>query len=128
MMLVSLAYNLTGDAKYLDAVRLSMDYLMGRNPLNHSYVTGYGEYATLHPHHRFWANDPGNGYPPPPAGAISGGPFDAPQEEELLADGVMDEAPEKRYADILGSASTNEVTINWNAPLVWMATFLEKVK
>lgn len=125
MMLMSVAHDLTGEQKYLDSVRLSMDYLMGRNALNRSYVSGYGEYPMLHPHHRFWANDPGNGYPPPPAGAVSGGPNNDPTEAETLAEGVMDEAPAKRYTDILVSASTNEVAINWNAPLAWVATYLD---
>ena len=128
MMLVGLAYDVTGEDQYLDSVRLSMDYLLGRNALNHSYITGYGEYATLHPHHRFWANDMGNGYPPPPAGAISGGPNNEPIEAETLAQGIMDEPPAKRYVDQIVSASTNEVAINWNAPLVWVATFLDAEK
>lgn len=126
MMLVSAAYDLSGDEKYLDAARLSMDYILGRNPLNQSYVSGYGTYAMQHPHHRFWANDPANGYPAPPPGALAGGPNASPTDPDALAAGVMELAPAKRYVDEIGSYSTNEVTINWNAPLAWMATFLNE--
>jgi endoglucanase len=31
----------------------SLDYLLGRNPLDRSYVTGIGTRPVQHPHHRF---------------------------------------------------------------------------
>ncbi len=31
-----------------------MDYLLGRNALGRSYVTGYGERYSDNQHHRFW--------------------------------------------------------------------------
>jgi len=34
-------------------------------------------------------------------------------------------APQKCYADHIESYSTNEVAINWNAPLAWAAAFLD---
>lgn len=123
-MLIGVAYDITRESEYLDAMRLAMDYIMGRNSLNKSFVSGYGTYAMQHPHHRFWANDPSNGFPPPPPGALSGGPNSAPSDPDALNAGVMNLAPSKRYLDEIGSYSTNEVTINWNAPLVWVTTFL----
>ncbi len=65
MLLLGMAHKLSGEARYLDSVRLSMDYILGRNALNKSFVAGYGTYPMLHPHHRFWANDPARGFPPP---------------------------------------------------------------
>ena len=126
MILMGIAHDISGDAKYLDAMRLSMDYILGRNPLNKSYVSGYGTYPMQHPHHRFWANDPADGYPSPPPGALSGGPNAEPSDPAALEAGVTNLAPSKRYVDELGSYSTNEVTINWNAPLAWAATFLNE--
>jgi endoglucanase len=125
MMLVSEAYKITGDAKYLDAVRESMNYLMGRNPVNISYISGYGTYSMQHPHHRFWANDLGNGYPPPPAGVVSGGPNADPTDPVAVAQNLKDLPESKRYLDNIGSYTTNEVAINWNAPLVWVSAFLD---
>jgi endoglucanase len=125
MLLMGIAHDLSGEGKYLDAVRLSMDYILGRNPMNKCYISGYGEYPMEHPHHRFWANDIGKGYPPPPPGAVSGGPNSNPSDPDALDEGVMDRAPSKRYVDLIGSYSTNEVAINWNAPLAWVVTFLD---
>lgn len=125
MILMALAYDISGEEQYLDAVRLSMDYIMGRNPMNKSYVSGYGMYPLEHPHHRFWANDPANGFPPPPPGAVSGGPNSNPSDPPALNAGLTNLAPAKRYVDEIGSFSTNEVTINWNAPLAWVATYLD---
>ena len=34
-------------------------------------------------------------------------------------------APQKCYVDDIASYSTNEVAINWNAPLAWAAAFLD---
>lgn len=128
MMLVAEAYSISGDAKYLDAVRESMNYIMGRNPVNISYVTGYGTYAMRHPHHRFWANDLANGYPPPPPGVVSGGPNADPTDPVAIAQNLKDLPESKRFLDEIGSYTTNEVTINWNAPLAWMAAFLDQNK
>lgn len=126
MMIVAEAYNITGEPQYLDAVRESMSYILGRNPVNISYVSGYGTYAMIHPHHRFWANDEGNGYPPPPAGAVSGGPNANPTDDSKLIEEIVQLPESKRYLDALGSFSTNEVAINWNAPLAWMSAFLDQ--
>ncbi len=126
MLLMSTAYNITGEARYLDSVRLSMDYILGRNALNKCFVAGYGTYPMLHPHHRFWANDPSRGFPPPPPGALSGGPNFKPSDPPSDAADLMSQPPSKRYVDDLQSYTTNEVAINWNAPLVWVATFLDQ--
>jgi endoglucanase len=40
----------------------------------------------------------------------------------------MNQAPAKRYLDQIDSSSTNEVTINWNAPLGWTATYLDEMR
>lgn len=127
-ILMGIAYDLSNDSKYLDAMRLSMDYMMGRNPINISYVTGYGTYPMQHPHHRFWANDLANGFPPPPPGALSGGANTNPTDPVALEAGLLDVPASKRYIDDIGSYSTNEVTINWNAPLAWVSTYLDQVK
>ncbi len=127
-ILMGIAYDVSKDSKYLDAMRLSMDYIMGRNPINISYVTGYGTFPMGHPHHRFWANDLANGFPPPPPGALSGGANTNPSDPAAIEAGLLDLPPAKRYIDDIGSFSTNEVTINWNAPLVWVSTYLDQVK
>ena|GEM_PF-1424531 len=121
------AYDLTGDVTYLDAVRESMDYLLGRNSLNQSYITGYGTVFSENQHSRWFAAQLDSRFPHPPAGSIAGGPnADVPTWDPTIAalypDG--DCAPQHCYVDDIESWSTNEITINWNSALGWVTAFL----
>jgi endoglucanase len=102
-----------------------MDYSMGSNSVNQSYVSGYGTYAMQHLHRRFWANDPPRNIHPQ-AGALSGELNANPSDPVALNANLMSLGQSKRYFDDIGSYSTNEVTINWNAPLVWVSAFLNE--
>ncbi len=124
-IMLALAYDFTGEARYLNAAAEVMNYMLGRNALNFSYVSGYGTQAMSHPHHRFWGNQPENGFPPPPPGVIAGGPNGNPSDPAAKAAGLIGKPPAKSYVDGMGSYSTNEVAINWNAPLAWMAAYLD---
>jgi endoglucanase len=126
MMVLGLAHLLTADARYLDAVVAGMDYLLGRNPLDQSYVTGYGERPLEHPHHRFWANQANKKYPGPPPGAVSGGPNSKLEDPYAKGMGLSGCAPQTCFVDHIESFSTNEITINWNAPLAWTAALLDE--
>jgi endoglucanase len=119
------AYRLTSDSRYLNSVAETMDYVLGRNGLNFSFVSGYGTNAVQHPHHRFWADQPAQGYPLVPPGAIVGGPNAQPADPAAQVPQIEARAPSKRYIDNMQSYSTNEVAINWNAPLAWVAAFLD---
>ncbi|ESQ76501.1 glycoside hydrolase family 9 protein [Asticcacaulis sp. YBE204] len=121
-LIFELAADFTGQPQYRDEAVNLMDYLLGRNPLSFSFVSGYGERAMQHPHHRFWAND--GTLPPPPPGVLSGGTNQRPSDPEAQA-ALKDCAPQLCYVDHIGSYSTNEVTVNWNAPLVWIAAWLD---
>jgi endoglucanase len=125
-MLMGLAYDFTSDRKYLDGVTQTMDYVLGRNTLNKSFVTGYGANPAQHPHHRFWANLPDQGYPAPPPGVLVGGANGIPGDPVVTAAGLTGNPLGKQYIDDIGSFSTNEVAINWNAPLAWITTFLDQ--
>jgi endoglucanase len=118
------AFELTGKRIYLNGVTESVDYIMGRNALCKSFVSGYGENPFLNPHHRYWANEEESGFPPPPSGVLSGGPNEDPKDEPALK--LINKPRAKRYIDHIDSYSTNEVTINWNAPLAWIAFFLNE--
>ncbi len=125
VIFMALAYDFTGDVAYLNGVSEGMDYILGRNGLGQSYVTGYGEQATQNPHHRFWAHQKNSRYPPPPPGALAGGPNSHLQDAYAAAN-LAGCAPQKCYVDHIDSYSTNEVAINWNAPLAWVAAFLDE--
>jgi endoglucanase len=125
-LVTALAYDITGDAKYLAAVAEAMNYLLGRNPLDQSYLTGYGERPLRNPHHRFWAHQANAKFPSAPAGAISGGPNSGLQDPYVQAAGLPGCAPQKCFVDNIEAWSTNEVAINWNTPLAWVTAFLDE--
>ncbi|GAB3221635.1 glycoside hydrolase family 9 protein [Glycomyces halotolerans] len=120
---IAYAYDLTGDRAYLDAVSGAMDYILGRNAPGQSYVTGYGEKDSHNQHHRFWAHQADASFPNPPPGTLAGGPNSSLQDE-TAQEHLSGCAAQKCYIDHIDSWSTNEVTINWNAPLAWVAAFL----
>ncbi|AYY11563.1 endoglucanase [Actinobacteria bacterium YIM 96077] len=121
-VVLALAFDFTGDTRYRDGVFATMDYILGRNPLNQSYVTGYGEQATENPHHRFWANQADSSLPGPPPGVLAGGPNTGLQDS-LAEQELAGCSPQKCYLDHIESWSTNEVTINWNSVLSWVAVW-----
>jgi len=125
-LVLASAYDLTGKAPYRDAVVHAMDYLLGMNSLRKSFVSGFGVDALAHPHHRVWGNDPDSGYPAPPPGAVAGGPNANLQDPDMQAANLDKRPIAKRYLDQIGSYATNEVAINWNAPLVWVARWLDQ--
>jgi endoglucanase len=124
-IVLALAHDFTREAKYLDAVVGAMDYLLGKNPLDQSYVTGYGARPLENPHHRFFAKQVRADRPAPPPGIVSGGPNSGLQDPLARSAGLAGRAPQRAFIDHIESYSTNEVTINWNAPLAWVAAFLD---
>ena len=126
-VIVAAAYDLTGKGKYLAAVRETMDYLLGRNPLGTSYVTGYGAVYTKNQHSRWFANAVDPSLPNPPPGTLSGGP-NSDLSDPISAEKLKGCAPQACHVDDIGAYATNELTINWNAPLAWVASFLADTK
>ncbi|WP_216208223.1 glycoside hydrolase family 9 protein [Amycolatopsis aidingensis] len=124
MMIMATAYDLSHRRGYRDAVVESMDYLLGRNALNQSFVSGYGERASRNQHHRHWANQVDPSLPHPPPGAMAGGPNSGLQDP-VAQQNLRGCAPATCYIDDIGSWSTNEVAINWNSSLAWVAAFVD---
>lgn len=126
MMILALAHDLTKKPEYLEGVILGMDYLLGRNALSQSYVSGYGENPLLNPHHRFWAKQADARFPEVPPGAVSGGPNSGLQDPYVQAAGLKGCAPQKCFIDHIEAWSVNEITINWNAPFAWVTGYLDE--
>ncbi|MGI5211872.1 glycoside hydrolase family 9 protein [Plantactinospora sp. CA-290183] len=122
-IVLATAFDLTGATRYRDGVLETMDYLFGRNALNQSYVTGYGEVASRNQHSRWYARQLNPELPNPPRGTLSGGPNSAIQDP-VAQQKLRGCAPQFCYIDDIESWSTNELTINWNAPLAWIAAFV----
>jgi endoglucanase len=123
-LVMALAYDFTHDDQYVTGVVQAADYLLGRNPLMFSYVSGFGENALSNPHHRFWAHQKKSAYPHPPPGALAGGPNSRLQDPTARRIGTC--PPQRCYVDHVDAWSVNEVAINWNAPLAWIAAFLDE--
>ena len=125
MIILAYAHDFTGAETYFNAISEGQDYLLGRNPMDQSYVAGYGERPLQNPHHRFWAKQLVDTFPPPYPGAMSGGPNSG--LEDPLANGLLAGCPaQKCFVDHIESWSTNEITINWNAPFAWVTAFLDE--
>ena len=122
------AYYLTGEQKYYKAAVKALDYLLGKNPLDMSFVTGYGTKSPKKPHHRPSTSD--NVEDPVP-GMLVGGPQPGGEDvgsaaEWKCADYRTGQAA-TAYTDQRCSYATNEVAINWNAPLAYLAGALEAI-
>ncbi|MFU8851441.1 glycoside hydrolase family 9 protein [Micromonospora sp. SL1-18] len=122
-IVLATAFDLTRDAKYRDGAVQSADYLLGRNALNISYVTGWGEHAARNQHSRLFAHQLDPNLPHPPAGSLAGG-ANAALQDPYAANLLAGCQPMFCYVDDINSYSTNEVAINWNSALAWLASFL----
>ena len=126
-MVLSYAYDTNHDnVKYINGAAEALDYIFGRNGLGFSYVSGYGDKTMEWPHHRFWSKGIDPTFPKAPNGVLSGGPGAGMQDPYIGGLGYKrgSLANQKCYVDSAEAWSVNEVTINWNAPLVWMTTFM----
>jgi endoglucanase len=125
-LVLGVAYDLTGKQVFRDRVIDALDYVLGRNPLDQSYVSGYGARPMRNPHHRFWAHQKDNAYPPPPPGALSGGPNSSSMIDPIAKELKEACAMQLCWSDHIDAYALNEVAINWNAPLFWVAAFADE--
>lgn len=121
MMLIQ-AYRLNGNRDYLNAAQYLLDYVLGRNAVGMSFVTGFGENPTMHPHHRPSQAD---GIDNPVPGFLAGGPQPDQQDKNDCPVAYPSSLPAKSYLDHDCSYASNEIAINWNAPLVYVSAALE---
>ncbi|HEY9108130.1 MAG TPA: glycoside hydrolase family 9 protein, partial [Roseateles sp.] len=121
LMLIQ-AYRLDADRRKLDAAQSVLDYVLGRNPLGQSYVTGFGVKSPMHPHHRPSEAD---GIDAPVPGFIVGGPNPGQQDQAGCPVRYPSALPALSYLDHDCSYASNEVAINWNAPLVYVSAALQ---
>ncbi len=115
------AYLATKDRKYLDHALSNLDYILGRNATGYSFVTGFGSKPPMHPHHRPSIAD---GVADPVPGLLVGGPNVKMQDSCEYQFKEIETA----YVDHECSYASNEIAINWNAPLVYLVNALEALK
>ncbi len=125
MMLIQ-GYRVSGNREYLNAAQSNLDYVLGRNATDFSFVTGYGSKPPMHIHHRVSEAD---GIEHPVPGFIAGGPQPAQQDRQACLEDYEVEyqssLPAKSYLDHWCSYASNEIAINWNAPLVYVSGALQ---
>lgn len=115
------AYLLTEDQKYLDYAHSNLDYLFGRNATGYSFLTGHGFKTPLYIHHR--PSDARATRKPVP-GLLSGGPNPGQQDECIYPS----DYPAKSFLDDWCSYASNEIAINWNAPMAYFAAAMEALQ
>jgi len=115
-------YRLTGDRRELDAAQALLDEILGRNATGSSMVTGFGTRSPLHPHHRPSMAD---GVAAPVPGFVVGGPQPGQQDARDCPVPYPSAAPAASWLDHDCAYASNEVAINWNAPLVYVAAALQ---
>jgi endoglucanase len=123
MVVIAAAHELTGRDKYRDGVLTGLDYIFGRNALNISYVTGYGTVSSHNQHSRWYAHQLDPALPNPPVGTLAGGANSSIQDPYAQSK-LTGCVGQFCYIDDIQSWSTNELTINWNAPLAWIAAYV----
>jgi endoglucanase len=116
------AYLITKNKKYIDGALSNLDYILGRNATGYSFLTGIGSHSTMHPHHRPSVAD---NIEDPVPGLLAGGPNPGRQDK---CSGYQHFEPETTYLDDACSYASNEIAINWNAPLVYLANAVEALQ
>ncbi|HXO75665.1 MAG TPA: glycoside hydrolase family 9 protein, partial [Puia sp.] len=119
-MLLLNAFLLKQDRKYLNAALDNLDYILGRNATGYCFVTGLGGFSPLHPHHRPSISD---GVVAPVPGLLAGGPNPGRQDHQVYP--FFD--AELAYVDNDQAYASNEIAINWNAPLVYLAGGIDAI-
>lgn len=115
------AYLITENREYLDHALSNLDYLFGRNATGYSFLTGHGFKTPMNIHHR-----PSGAHllPEPVPGLLAGGP-NAGQQDGC---DYPSDLPALSYVDDYCSYASNEIAINWNAPMVYLSAALEALQ
>ncbi|MFA3784146.1 glycoside hydrolase family 9 protein [Melioribacteraceae bacterium 4301-Me] len=126
------AFELTGDSRYLNTIVKNVDYILGKNIVDYSFVTGYGCKFPVNINHLQTKND---AYMDVMPGALVGGPMGnstiGAKSIPLYSTDTND--PDylfsiyfepctiwpKRYADLPYNPFQNEPAIDFNARLVY---------
>ena len=109
------AYEISGRSEYKRAAKDQLHYILGRNPLNLSQVTGIGSNSVKYPYHQL--SEIGSFKAPVPGMLVGGA-----NNHLLLNDRVISSLPAKNYEDRFKNYLVNEPAINFTAILVFVTT------
>ena len=120
-MIVAVADQLNSSDSYREFLHASVDFILGHNPTGYSFLTGFGGKTPMHIHHRpSMADDIAEPFP----GFLSGGPNPGRQDSAYTTY-PKNAAPMQSWTDQDGSFASNEICLNWNAPLTYVLGYLE---
>jgi endoglucanase len=120
-MVFAMAWQFSGNPKYRDDLVETTDYIFGKNATGYCFLTGFGYKSPVNPHHRLSGGD---AVPGPLPGFLVGGP-NVDRQDRGNGAVYPAEFPARCYSDQLASYASNEIAINWNAPLVFVLGFLD---
>jgi endoglucanase len=122
-ILMLYAYKLQPNKKqFLHAAIDNLDLLMGRNATGYNFLTGFGNKQVMHIHHR---PSEGDDVVEPVPGLLSGGPNPHMQDK---CSGYPSFYADECFLDNSCSYASNEICINWNAPLVYVLGAIEALQ
>ncbi len=119
-IILIMGYVQTNNINYYNSALKQLNYILGINGNNISFVTGTGAVSPMNPHHRPSASD---GIVNPIPGLMVGGPDQYLEDAALASAYTSSTPPELCYLDSQDSYASNEIAINWNAPLVFVSGF-----
>ncbi len=93
---------------------MQLNYLFGNNATGYCFLTEFGTIYSDHPHHR-----PSQAKGVTVPGMLVGGP-NSGLNDPYVQNVLRGAASAKCYADNAQSYSTNEITIYWNSPLIYL--------
>lgn len=118
------AYLVSGEQKYLEGATDQLGYVFGKNPMGISYMTGCGGDCCNMPYHAMSASMENE---PPLAGMIVSG-ANLERSDEYSKWHIEKGTPAaKCYADNTYSFSTNEPSVHFSAPVIFISAFYDKV-
>lgn len=120
-MVLIIAYLLSGKKEYEEAALAQVHYLLGKNALGISYVTGHGENAVANPHNRPTVA----AKLPVMPGWVSGGPNGHPCDEKAEWLILEETPPMKCFLDVWECYSLNEITIYWNSSAIFLISYFD---
>lgn len=120
-MVLILDSKISGQQKLKKYIDRHWDYLLGCNATDYCYITGYGSKRVMFPHHR---PSVGDGIEEPVPGMVAGGPNKGLQDSSAKKH-LQGKHPACCFVDHKDSYSTNEMTIYWNSPAVFVAAFMD---
>lgn len=124
-MILLEACDIKKESKYIKGAYDQLHYILGRNPLNICYVTGFGSFSPKKPLHN---PSIGDEIIEPIPGFLVGG-SNSYQNDPIITEyqKKYNLPPAKCYIDDYYSYSTNEVSIYWNAILGYISGHLAYV-